>query len=470
MLSVMARPGEPDASDLRAQIRQGGLTPLALVERHLARLEAVASLNAAVEVLAQPARAAAEAPLQGALAGLTCSVKETIGLAGHPVTAGSLRMRPIEVETDAEVVRRLRAAGALILARGNVPEFAMTAETSNPRYGTTRNPVDPARVAGGSSGGDAALVSAGAVAFGVGSDILGSLRIPAACCGIVGFKPAADAVPKRGAWPALSGFSDSWLAIGPLTRSVRDARLVYAVLSGAALPAPAASRGRLVLAPDFPVRCAAPCIAAARTAAEQALRADGYVPDVQAFPEVRARYLDLASMMLHDMQDEWYRLLDSGGRPFSLAAECCARVLGRPTLDHGLFMWLLHGATVGRFTLPRSARAADRLIGRFMAARTRIRALLGRDGVLVLPTLGMLAPPHGEMNRRTLRPVFNPHISPLALCNYADLPAIALPAWRFADPVSGLPPSVMLCAAPGNEAGLFDAAQRVERALALPPP
>ena len=460
-----------DACTLRAQMAAGQLTPAVLLEQHLAQLDAVnPRINAAVEVLRDSARAEAGAPPAGPLSGLTCSVKETIGIAGHPVTAGSLRMRPIDVAQDSTVVRRLRAAGALIIARGNVPEFAMTAESSNPRYGTTGNPLDPDRVAGGSSGGDAALVAAGAVSFAVGSDILGSIRIPAAFCGVVGFKPSSAAVPKQGTWPTLSGFSDSWLAIGPLTRSVRDARLVYQVLADVELPV-APARPRLVTAPDFPLRCESAAIGAARTAAEQALVAAGYAVDPQQFAEARARYGDLATMMLHDMQDDWYRLLGSGGAPFSLLAELGAKLAGRPTIDHGLFMWLLHGATIGRLTLPRGARAAERLIGRFREARQRIRAVLGNDGVLLLPTMGLLAPPHGEMNRRTLKPGFNPLISPLALCNYADLPAIALPAWRHPDAASGLPPSVMLAAAPGNEAGLFAAAALVEQAIGrLPAP
>jgi Asp-tRNA(Asn)/Glu-tRNA(Gln) amidotransferase A subunit family amidase len=467
-VQIAALADDPDASALREWIRTGALTPSALVEQQLARLDAVNPvINAAAEILRESALTAASAPLTGPLAGLTCSVKETLGIAGHPVSAGSKRMCPREIGADAEVVRRLRAAGAVIIARGNVPEFAMTAETTSPRHGVTRNPLDPSRGVGGSSGGDAALVAAGAVSFGVGSDILGSIRIPAAFCGLVGFKPASDAVPKTGTWPTLNGFSDSWLAIGPLARSVRDARLVYAVLAGDDLPEPPA-RSRLVIAPDFPVVCDLPCIALARAAAERTLIEAGFAAETQSFPEVRARYGDLATMMLYDMEDDWYRLLGSGGRRFSLLAEWIARLSGRPTIDHGLFLWLLHGATIGRFTLPRSGRGAERLVGRFMAARDRVRAVLGADGILVLPTMGLLAPPHGEMNRRTLRPGFNPLISPLALCNYADLPAIALPAWRFTDPQTGLPPSVMLVAAPGNEAGLFAAASLVERAIGRP--
>ena len=139
------------------------------------------------------------------LFGLPCSVKETFAIAGEPLTAGSMRMTPQVPTEDARIVRRLKEAGAIVMARSNVPEFAMTAESVNPRYGRTRNPLDVDRVAGGSSGGEGALVGSGASVFGVGSDILGSIRIPAAFCGVVGFKPHSGAVDQSGTWPVVTG-------------------------------------------------------------------------------------------------------------------------------------------------------------------------------------------------------------------------------------------------------------------------
>ncbi|BEV71376.1 amidase [Paludibacterium sp. THUN1379] len=457
----------PDATALLQQRQQDDFCLEKQLNRHLGLLDDIQPrLNPASHVLRQEAMDQLATLPDGVLHGLPCSVKETLGIAGQAITAGSNYMRPIVPGEDSPVVARLKAAGAVIMARGNVPEFAMTAESSNPRYGLTRNPLDPSRVAGGSSGGDAVMVASGAVAFGVGSDILGSIRIPAAFCGVVGFKPASAAVPKQGCWPTIAGFTDSWLAVGPITRSVRDARLVYQVLSGQTLPeAPPLRTLRLIDADAFPWRPESACIEQALAAARTALLADGMQAEQQRFDEVAALYDLMAPMLLHDLQDDWYGLLRSGGRSFHLLAEAWRQLTGRPGIDRGMFMWLVYAATSGRLTRPRSAAQAERLIGRFQTVRELYRSILGEDGILLLPTMGLLAPPHGEMNRRSLRPGLNRQLSPLALCNYADLPAIAVPGWRFADPATGLPPSVMLVCAPGNESALLAAAERVQAAL-----
>ena len=250
-----------DAVSLLAQLRNGALTVEQLVGERLDRLaQCQPQINAATQVfrdeaLAQAALLDRDGDRSLPLFGLPCSVKETFGLAGEQVTAGSLRMQPEAHTQDAEIVRRLKAAGAIVIARSNVPEFAMTGESNNLRFGRTNNPLDISRVAGGSSGGEGALVGAGCSVFGVGSDILGSIRIPAAFCGVVGFKPHSGAVETRGTWPVVTGNTRSWLALGPLTRSVRDAQLVYNVIANQ--PASdVASGGRLVAPVGLPSSCA----------------------------------------------------------------------------------------------------------------------------------------------------------------------------------------------------------------------
>ncbi|MGB5743437.1 MAG: amidase, partial [Sedimenticolaceae bacterium] len=266
--------GLPDATALLAAMDEGNLSTRQLMEEHLDRLQRLnPRLNAAIGIFEHQALAEAAAPRPGSLSGLPVSVKETFALQGETITAGSLRMQPVQPTRDAAAVARLKAAGAIVLARGNVPEFAMAAETDNLRYGRTNNPLAEERTCGGSSGGDAALVASGCVAAGLGNDILGSIRIPASFCGIVGFKPASAAVDKRDSWPDLEGlFTDSWLAAGPLTRSVRDARLFYRVLSEDPLAAPRPIDGcRLILPVDFPLGYRDAAIPRALAAAEKGL-------------------------------------------------------------------------------------------------------------------------------------------------------------------------------------------------------
>jgi Asp-tRNA(Asn)/Glu-tRNA(Gln) amidotransferase A subunit family amidase len=435
-----------------------------LLEQFLARLDESASrLNAAVETFAGEARAAAAAGPSGALAGLPFSLKETFGLQGREVTAGSLRMPPW-LCTDAAVVQRLRAAGAILVARGNVPELAMTGETDGPRFGRSCNPLDPALTCGGSSGGDAALVAAGAVAFGIGSDILGSIRIPAAFCGLVGFRPVSTAVDRTGSWPELHGETACWLSAGPITRSVRDARLVYQVLSGDPLPPPAAPGGRLWLPDALPLAIADPPIAAALAAARAALLAAGMAPVATPIADLKAVFRDLGAVLATELGPPLKDCLtDATGRRFSVPGEWLRRLVGRPTIYGGLLQ-LLTVAPLLRVGPGKFALAA----GRLRATRDGVRAALGEDGLLLLPTLGLMAPRHGGMNRRSLRPGYNGLIAPTSFCNAMDLPAIAVPARAHAEPGTGRVPSVMLACAPGAEARLLDAAACLEDALGGP--
>ncbi|MGB5466647.1 MAG: amidase [Sedimenticolaceae bacterium] len=460
--------GLPDATALLAAMDEGNLSTRQLMEEHLDRLQRLnPRLNAAIGIFEHQALAEAAAPRPGSLSGLPVSVKETFALQGETITAGSLRMQPVQPTRDAAAVARLKAAGAIVLARGNVPEFAMAAETDNLRYGRTNNPMAEERTCGGSSGGDAALVASGCVAAGLGNDILGSIRIPASFCGIVGFKPASAAVDKRDSWPDLEGlFTDSWLAAGPLTRSVRDARLFYRVLSEDPLAAPRPIDGcRLILPVDFPLGYRDAAIPPALAAAEKGLLDSGMRPARIAIGDVRRWHNTTARYLAWELMPVLERALAGpGGERFSVWREGLARLRGRGQVHDAVYRLLLLGPLL-RYRRPASARTAVAVLE---AARVSVRHQLGEDGVMLLPTLGLLAPRHGAMNRLSLRPGANPLLTPLMLCNYLDLPAISVPAWRHRDHRSGLVPGVMLVASPGAEGLLFDAAERLERAVGRP--
>jgi Asp-tRNA(Asn)/Glu-tRNA(Gln) amidotransferase A subunit family amidase len=459
----------PDAVALLAALRTDALTAEQLVDQHLQRLAATQPhLNAATAIfhdaaLAEARRLDSTGDTALPLFGLPISVKETFGLAGAQVTAGSRRMTPEHHAHDAEIVRRLKAAGAIVIARSNVPELAMTAESTNPRYGRTNNPLAPDRVAGGSSGGEGALVGSGSSVFGVGSDILGSIRIPAAFCGVVGFKPHSGAVDGRGTWPTVTGNTRTWLGLGPITRSVRDARLVYDIIATTPLAAGTVAQGGRLVTPDaMPMTIADPCIAAALAAARTALLGAGYREDRHDFSEVRHLFLQIPKVILDDFYGDWIRLLSTpGGAHFSPWREALAQVVGQPTIDSGLLTWML----IAPLMKPRSQAAVTRIAESYADARTRYHALLGEDGVMVLPTLGLLAPHHGKMNRQSLKPGVNGLFTAHTMGNYLDLPAIAVPAWKFRDSATGLVPSVSVLCAPGAEARLFEAAATVEAAV-----
>lgn len=439
-----------------------------VVDEHLDRLGRLnPRLNAALTVFGDQARAEAESPRPGPLSGLPISVKETFGLDGHTITAGSLRMPPVTAARDAEAVARLKAAGAIVIARANVPEFVMAGETENPRYGRTNNPWSEDRTCGGSSGGDGALVASGCVAAGLGSDILGSIRIPASFCGVVGFKPASAAISKRDHWPGLDGlFTDSWLAVGPIARSVRDVRLLYGILADTPVPARDTIVGkRLILPADFPLSCRDAAVSRALASAEQGLLAAGMSPERVTLGDIGRWYRTMVRYIAWELMPVLRAgLTTADGQRFSLWRESVARLRGRAEVYEGLYRLLMIGPLV-RYRRDASAGRARALLE---SARVSVRQRLGSDGVMLLPTLGLLAPRHGEMNRLSLRPGVNRLMTPLTLCNYLDLPAVTVPAWRHRDDPTGLAPGIMLVSAPGAEGLLLDTARVLETVIGDP--
>jgi amidase len=214
---------------LATRVRAGEIRPRELVEACLRRIEAIdPRLNAFRTTTPEQALAAAdEAPTDGPLAGVPVAIKGDTPLAGEPTARGSKTHGP-PASADAEVVRRLRAAGAIPIGVTNVPELTIFPWTASDATGITRNPWNPDRTPGGSSGGSAAAVAAGMVPFATGSDGGGSIRIPAACCGLVGMKPTRGLVskmPDGEHWLGLSTY-------GPLARTVSDSALMLDAMHG----------------------------------------------------------------------------------------------------------------------------------------------------------------------------------------------------------------------------------------------
>ena len=226
-------------AELGAGYRNGSFTPAHVVEQAWARLIRMEpSLNAFANPMAHLARAAALRATAdfaagrdlGPLHGIPVAIKDLIEVAGVPTGYGSKVHSPRMANADAMLVARLRTAGAVIFGKTNLLEYAYG--IAHPEIGQTNNPHDTSRTAGGSSGGSAAAVAAGIVPLAIGTDTGGSIRIPAAYCGIVGLKPTYGLVPLDGVFP-LSWSLDH---AGPLARSDEDAALALACLSGRPMP------------------------------------------------------------------------------------------------------------------------------------------------------------------------------------------------------------------------------------------
>ena len=217
------------------------MSPVEVVEAYLQRIEQINPFLNSIVTLADDAinqARIAEAALTrgdevGALHGVPLTIKDTIDTRGLRTTGGS-RLRADHVpDRDATAVARLKRAGAIILGKTNTPEMAIPYETDNPVFGRTHNPHHPLMTPGGSSGGEAAAIAACLSPAGLGSDLSGSIRVPAHFCGIVGLKPTAGRVPADGHTPPATGPLSLGSCVGPMVRHVKDLDLLFRVISDA---------------------------------------------------------------------------------------------------------------------------------------------------------------------------------------------------------------------------------------------
>jgi aspartyl-tRNA(Asn)/glutamyl-tRNA(Gln) amidotransferase subunit A len=223
------------ATEIAARVAAGELSAEEAVAGALERIAARPELNAVITTCEEQALARARAGVGGRLRGVPVLIKDLIDTAGVLTTYASSIYADHVPARSAPAVTALETQGAIVVGKANADEFAWGVCGQNSFFGDTVNPTAPDRVAGGSSSGNAAALAAGMVPLALGTDTGGSIRLPAAACGVVGLKPAYGAVPTQGVFPLAPTFD----TVGPMARTVADCALAHAVLTGTAVPAPA---------------------------------------------------------------------------------------------------------------------------------------------------------------------------------------------------------------------------------------
>lgn len=430
---AFAGPGE-----LAKLVREHQVKPRELAERFLGRVEALdPQLNAFRTTMPEEALAAADAvsSTELPLAGVPIAVKDNVAVAGQSMTMGSRRYGPPQ-EADAEPVRRLRAAGAIPIGITNVPELMIWPWTASQANGITRNPWDPARTPGGSSGGSAAAVASGMVPAATGSDGGGSIRIPSACCGLVGMKPTRGRVPGSG-WIELS-------TLGALARSVADSALMLSVMSASPPLAEIANPSRLRIAVSRKV--------------PPGLIAGLHQDQLGAWGRTAGVLEGLGHEVIE--RDPPYRLASL------LFTELWTRGIYEDSLtvpDRSLLEPLSRQmAAVGRTLVP--DRRRGHLVMRRAGVTARILSLWNEVDVLLTPGLASTALPAEGGFGKPLPLAFNTagSFTPWTpVVNLTGQPAVAVPAGTGGD---GLPLSVQLIGRPGAEQTLYALAAQLEQA------
>jgi aspartyl-tRNA(Asn)/glutamyl-tRNA(Gln) amidotransferase subunit A len=386
---------------------------------------------------AQDKMRAAGVPL-GPLGGRIVSIKDLFDIAGEPTTAGSIALRDAPpAKQDAPAIARLRAAGAVIIGKTNMTEFAYSGIGMNPHYGTPGNPFDRARIPGGSTSGGAVAVADGMSEITIGSDTGGSTRIPAAFCGIVGLKPSQPRIPLAGAVP-LSTTLDS---VGPMARTVADCALADAVMAGEspdAVQPIALPRTRLGLLKTLALDGLDATVGTAFERAVKALspaRLSDFTTDLFA-PMIQ---LNARGGFTAAESYAWHRdLLERRGKDYD------PRVRGR----------IERGALLSAADYIEMKQERARLVGAMDAALADIDAL-------VLPTVPIVAPrmdalgADDDFMRINLQILRN-----TAIANFFDLCAVSLPI-----PTDGLAVGLMLIGRHGSDKRLLRIAASVEAAL-----
>ena len=466
------------ATEMATRIRDGALSSREAVDAHIASIERWnPHLNAVVATRFEQAREEADradvlardGTDLGPFHGVPCTIKESFWLTGMPNTAGLVHRRDVVADKDATAVARLRDAGAIPLGVTNISEGLMWMESDNRVYGRTNNPYDQRRIPGGSSGGEGAIVGAGASPMGLGADIGGSIRLPAFFCGVFGHKPTGGLVPGTGQYPLAENDALRYLTTGPIARRADDLFPFLRVIAGPDGSDPqcrAWSLGDpanvqidelrvLAVAGNDRIAVSADLHAAQQRVASYLASCGAEVTNVKV-PALR-RSFELWGACMERAADTSFREILGGGQPIKVGRSLAEWLVGRS--PHTL-------AALALAALELIPVYGGRLEEQFVRATAQlqheIETLIGPHGVMLYPSYSRPAPRHG----RSLLHPFDAMYT--AIINVLELPSTQVPLGL--NPL-GQPLGIQVVGTRGNDHLTIAVARALEQAFGgwLPP-
>ena len=424
-------------------IKTGEVSASEVMEAHLDQISRLNPKLNAIVTLAPDALDQARAAQPGPLHGVPLTIKDTIETAGLRTTSGSKLRADYIPQVDAPAVARLHAAGAIILGKTNAAEMAMDYNADNPVFGRTNHPLDPELTPGGSSGGEAVAIATGMSAGGLGSDLAGSVRIPAHFCGICGLKPTTGRVPGEGQFPPSTGPYSLGAVIGPMARTVADLRLLFHVLTNNQPEIDLKPERFAWYADDGHVPVTEDTAKAVARAAA-ALRDAGFTGEERVPPHVdrgNELWLKLFSRASVVQLRKWYAGRESEGGSFVSWRLATANDVPVPTLDEYIADWM----------------ERDRL-------REELLKWMETTPIIIAPVGATPAHPHDTLKvtvRGTTMGTFRAFSYAQAF-NVFDLPVVTIPAGKTSE---GLPVGVQIVGRPYEEELVLHVAEMIEGVL-----
>ncbi|WP_253286784.1 amidase [Virgibacillus sp. MSJ-26] len=455
-----------DASTLASKIKNGDLTSLKAVNTYINHIKEVnPSINAVVENHFSQAieqakvydQKAKDGQIIGPLHGVPVSIKESFDVIEMKTTGGLIHRQDFIAKTDAICVAKLKKAGAIVLVKTNTPTLCFCQETNNKLYGRTNNPWDLSRTAGGSSGGEGALLGVGGIAIGLGSDIGGSIRFPSHFNGIVGFKPGKYQVSQKGHYPFLAHpLQERMQSIGPMGKSVQDIELLYSLIQ----EQPNHTNNKvknleIIFTPlivDYPLSYATQNM-------YQDVK-DNLASDFSVQEDIPPYLKESALLWQEIMSFDGGKSIREQGfqsdRP-NVLKEYIKEKTTKNSQYHYYFTWALIGAALFK---PSKKRQQE--IQETVTKGDREIDLYLKDRLLILPVYHQGAPLHDSVYNEifSIRKTFQQYLPFVAYANVWGLPSLTLP---IGEDENNMPIAIQIISSTENEGALFEVGKWLEK-------